>query len=130
MKHPARQVALTLMSLVLTHLSNSASAQSPDTAPRQDWLQFRGPGHDGKSAAEGLLQQWPEGGPKLLWSAQGIGKGFSQVTAAGELLYVSGLVDKQGVIHAYSRDGKLRWEATYGPEWVKNYPGAQRTDGP
>ena len=56
---------------------------------------------------------------------QGIGKGFSQVSAAGDLIYVSGLVDKQGMLHAYSRDGKLKWEASYGPEWEKSYPGAR-----
>lgn len=114
---------MILMSLVLTF--GMASAQMPDLAPSQDWPQFRGPNRDGRSAATGLMQQWPEAGPRLLWSVQGVGKGFAHVAVAGDLVYVAGLVDKQGMIHAYTRDGKLQWEAAYGPEWEKNYPGSR-----
>lgn len=125
MKQPVPRVARILTALALTLAGGSAVAQAPSPAPRQDWPQFRGPSRDGRSAAKGLLQQWPEGGPKLLWSIQGVGKGFSQVAVAGDLLYVSGLVGKDGMLRAYTHDGKLVWEASYGPEWAKNYPGAR-----
>ena len=42
-----------------------------------DWPQWRGPNRDGKSAETGLLQQWPKGGPHLLWRAEGLGEGYS-----------------------------------------------------
>ena len=90
-----------------------------------DWPQFRGPDRDGKSGEKGLLVEWPEGGPKLLWSVQDIGKGFTHVSVADGLVYVTGLVDEQGILGAYTPDGKLRWKANYGEEWFKNHPGAR-----
>ena len=32
-----------------------------------DWPQWRGPNRDGVSPAQGLLEKWPEDGPKLAW---------------------------------------------------------------
>ena len=40
------------------------------------WPQFRGPRRDGISDERGLLATWPAGGPELLWSAKGAGRGF------------------------------------------------------
>jgi len=99
----------------------------PMTSPgsAQDWPQFRGPHRDGKSAQKDLLAPWPLGGAKLLWSVDGIGKGFSHVSVAGALVYVTGLVDKEGILRAYTLDGKLKWEAKYGPEYDKDRPGAR-----
>jgi hypothetical protein len=93
-------------------------------AQADDWPQFRGPNRDGKSTEKGLLAQWPEGGPKLLWSVPGIGKGFTHVSVSGGLVYVTGLAGKEGILRAYTLDGKLKWEAKYGPEWDKAHPGA------
>jgi len=94
-------------------------------AGEHDWPQFRGPNRDGKSAEMGLLAEWPEGGPKLLWSVQGIGDGFTHASVAGGLVYVTGMVDKQGILRAYTFDGKLKWQATYGDEWSAAHPGAR-----
>ena len=90
-----------------------------------EWPQFRGPNRDGKSDERGLLSQWPEGGPKLLWSVDGIGTGFSHASVCGGLVYVTGLVGKDGMLRAYALDGKLKWEAKYGPEYDKAHPGAR-----
>jgi hypothetical protein len=38
----------------------------------EDWTQFRGPARDGRSLETGLLIRWPAGGPKLLWTANGL----------------------------------------------------------
>lgn len=71
------------------------------------------------------MAQWPEGGPKLLWSVEGIGKGFSHVSVAGGLVYVTGLVGRNGVLRAYTLDGKVKWEVRYGPEYGLSHPGAR-----
>src|SRR5436190_23565406 len=42
-----------------------------------DYPQWRGPDRTGVSKEKGLLQQWPADGPKLVWKATGIGKGYS-----------------------------------------------------
>ena len=48
------------------------------TGPAQggttDWVRFRGQNGDGKSAETGLMKEWPEGGPKLLWKLEGLGR--------------------------------------------------------
>lgn len=94
-------------------------------ASGKDWPQFRGPDRDGKSAETGLLSEWPKEGPKLLWSVEDIGKGFSHVTTAGDIVYVTGLVDKEGLLHAFTLDGKRKWKISYGPEYSQSHPGAR-----
>ena len=94
-------------------------------APGMDWPQFRGPNRDGTAVGKNLLTQWPEGGPKLLWSVSGLGAGFSHVSVSGGLVFVTGLVDKEGRLAAYTLDGKLKWEARYGPEYSMGHPGAR-----
>ena len=68
-----------------------------ETAARSaDWPQFNGPLRDRICREEGLLQQWPDGGPKLLWSLEGLGRGFSTVAIAGERIFTMGdLVDEK-----------------------------------
>ncbi len=55
-----------------------------------DWPQFRGPNRDGICAETGLMHEWPEGGPKLLWQLKGLGRGYSTVAIVGETLYTMG----------------------------------------
>ena len=55
-----------------------------------DWPQFNGPLRDRICREEGLLQQWPEGGPKLLWKLEGLGRGFSTVAIAGGRIFTMG----------------------------------------
>lgn len=59
-------------------------------AASTDWPQFRGPNRDGKCEETGLLKQWPEGGPKLLWKMTGLGRGYSTVSIIGDKLYTMG----------------------------------------
>jgi outer membrane protein assembly factor BamB len=92
-----------------------------------DWPQFRGPSRDGKSAELGLLKQWPEGGPKLLWSVSGLGIGFSSVAVADGLVYTTGMLDGEGFLFAYDLSGNLKWKESYGPEWTGSYRGTRTT---
>jgi outer membrane protein assembly factor BamB len=69
-----------------------------------------------------LLQQWPQGGPALVWKATGLGEGFSSVSVVGDRIYTTG--DRGGVcyVHGLNRaDGKLRWSTPLGkagaPGW-------------
>ena len=126
MKHAPSRYAVVLF-LVLVAASAAAVAAGPavTSAPAGDWPQFRGPRRDGMSGEKGLMAQWPDGGPKLLWSVEGIGKGFSHVSVANGLVYVTGLVGKEGVLRAYTLEGKPKWEANYGPEYGKDHPGAR-----
>ena len=53
-----------------------------------DWPQWRGPNRDGISKETGLLKQWPEGEPKLLWQVNDAGGGYSTPAVVGQRLYV------------------------------------------
>lgn len=125
MKQTDRRRTLIRWMTVVLATAEVFAASTTLTVSAEDWPQFRGPTRDGKSAERGLLAQWPEGGPKLLWSREGIGKGFTHVAVAGGLVYVNGMVDGQGILRAYTPEGKLQWEANYGQEWSKSHPGSR-----
>jgi outer membrane protein assembly factor BamB len=92
-----------------------------------DWPQFRGPRRDGKSAETGLLKKWPEGGPRLLWLADGLGIGYSSVAVADGFVYTTGMLDGEGFLFAYDLAGHLKWKVSYGPEWKGSYKGTRTT---
>ena len=62
-----------------------------------DWPQFHGPGRDSICREEDLLQTWPEGGPKLLWTLEGLGRGYSTISIAdGKIFTMGDRVDATG----------------------------------
>jgi outer membrane protein assembly factor BamB len=91
------------------------------------WPQFRGPKGDGLSTETGLLKQWPEAGPKLLWTAEGLGFGFGSVTVAEGKIYAAGDLDKRNVITALGMDGAIQWRFENGSSWDDPTPGARST---
>lgn len=101
------------------------------TAARgEDWPQFRGLNRDGKSPETGLLQEWPAEGPKLLWSVNGLGAGFSSVAVADGMVYATGFVSdtKEGRLSAFDMEGKLLWQTNYGAEFDdESYAGTRST---
>ncbi len=81
-----------------------------------DWPQFRGPNRDDISKETGLLKEWPDGGPKLVWHAKGLGGGYSSLSVVGDRIYTLGNHDKLSKVMALSRgDGKVVWSAEVGP---------------
>jgi outer membrane protein assembly factor BamB len=104
-------------------------AFSPSIQARE-WPQWRGLNRDGKSMDEGLLQDWPEGGPPLAWSASGIGRGFSSVSLSeGRIFTMGDLGSDQFVFALSSKDGSLAWKTAIGPAWTEesDYPGSRST---
>ncbi len=85
-----------------------------------DCPRFRGPAGDGQFPETGLLKQWPAGGPKVAWTARGLGQGYSSATVANGTVYVTGMDDqKQGCLFAFGLDGSPKWKTAYGPELGK-----------
>ena len=93
-----------------------------------DWPQWRGPKRDAKCTETGLLKEWPEGGPKLLWTTtENLGAGFSTVSVAKGMIYTTGTIEKkEGWLFAFDTDGKLKWKQNYGSEF-RRFPQASRT---
>jgi outer membrane protein assembly factor BamB len=92
-----------------------------------DWPQFHGPNRDNISRETGLLKAWPEGGPKLLWTAKGLGEGYSSVSTAHGMVYTAGNVGEDTVITAMDLSGKVLWIAKNGRAWLKSYSGTRGT---
>ena len=55
-----------------------------------DWPQWQGPDRDRVSKETGLLKEWPAGGPKVVWTATGLGSGFGSMAVAGTRVFVQG----------------------------------------
>jgi len=82
-----------------------------------DWPEYHGPRRDNKSTETGLLKSWPEGGPKLLWTASGLGKGYTPVSVAKGMIYTAGMVDKRTFVFAFDLNGRMKWRSPNGESW-------------
>ncbi len=89
------------------------------------WPQWRGPRRDGISEEKGLLQEWPEGGPKLLWTATGLGRGWASPIIVKGTLYITGDVGEELVVFALDLEGKEKWRSKNGRSWKGSFPGAR-----
>jgi outer membrane protein assembly factor BamB len=79
-----------------------------------DWPCWRGPHFDGISRETGLLKGWPEGGPRVLWTAE-LSGGFSAVAVAGGRLYTHTARGKKEeiVLCLDAATGKELWRHRY-----------------
>jgi outer membrane protein assembly factor BamB len=76
-----------------------------------DWPQWRGPNRDGYAAPQSLLQQWPEGGPKLKWQYTESGRGYSAVSVVGDMVFTLGASDTEcSAICIQLATGTKLWE--------------------
>ena len=92
-----------------------------------DWPQFRGPDRTGVSPDAGLLAKWPEAGPKVTWEAEGLGIGYSSVTASGDKVFTMGDVGKECFLFGLDRKtGKKAWALKVGKSGG-NYQGPRCT---
>ncbi|MHB8902586.1 MAG: outer membrane protein assembly factor BamB family protein [Thermoguttaceae bacterium] len=100
---------------------------APAVAGIADWPGWRGPARDGKSPDTGLLKTWPEGGPPLLWRAQGIGSGYASIAVVDGKVYTTGQIDERLVISVFDTEGKRLAQVPHDTAWTKNYPGSRST---
>ncbi len=88
----------------------------PAAAADSQWPQWRGPQRDDVSSETGLLQSWPEGGPKRLWLFENTGLGYSGPAIVGDRLYILGARDAQEeLICLRVSDGQEIWSTPIGP---------------
>jgi outer membrane protein assembly factor BamB len=89
-----------------------------------DWPQWRGPKRDNVSTETGLLKQWPKEGPKLLWTSEDAGIGYSGPAIVGDRLYTMGGDEKNDFVIALDvRKGEKVWSAPIGA-YVQNRYGS------
>jgi len=93
----------------------------------QELIQWRGPNRDGIYNESGLLKQWTENGPKLLWHFDDLGDGHSSATVTNNAIYTSGMVGEKGFVYALDLNGTLLWKTEYGQEWSESWNGVRST---
>ena len=99
-----------------TLLAIASEESVPDVAATGGhWPQWRGPNRDNVSTETGLLKEWPEGGPPLVWRAEGIGEGIASVAVAGGRLFTISRQENQEYIVALDEgSGRHLWSAYLG----------------
>lgn len=88
--------------------------------------QWRGENRDGIYNETGLLKQWPEDGPKLLWHYDELGAGHSSASVTDDCIYVSGTTsDQNGFVLALDQNGNKLWQTEIGQEWFVDWEGVR-----
>jgi len=81
-----------------------------------DWPQWRGPNRDDISRDTGLLSTWPKEGPRLLWTFDDAGIGYSGPAIVGKTLYTLGGDGKKEFVFALDlTTQKKLWSTEVGP---------------
>jgi outer membrane protein assembly factor BamB len=93
----------------------------------QELVQWRGDNRDGIYNESGLLKQWPENGPALVWHYDELGTGHSSAVVTNSQVFVSGMVVDKGFVYSFDLSGKLLWKTEYGTEWTENWDGLHST---
>jgi outer membrane protein assembly factor BamB len=92
----------------------------------EEWPTFRGAGRTAISSETGLLQQWPEDGPKLVWSASGAGRGYASPAIADGKVYTLGdapstATDENEYLSCFDLStGKQIWKTMTGEPWNRH----------
>jgi outer membrane protein assembly factor BamB len=116
---------LAVMGFVFSAALHASEPDGPIASPEPGWPQFRGPRRDGISTETGLLKSWPEGGPKLLWKHEGLGRGWSSPIVVNDSLYITGDVQGEVQILCLDLQGREKWKAGNGGAWMSNYQGSR-----
>lgn len=114
---------LRCVAILLASLVNLAAADSAD------WPFVRGPRFDGHSTESDIADQWPEGGPPVLWTRE-LGQGYSAFVAADGRVFTQGQNVTGQYLYCLDGDtGESIWEYRY--DWPYEsagvYPGPRST---
>ncbi len=89
-----------------------------------DWPTWRGVDRDGHSPDTTTLKVWPKAGPPLLWTADGLGKGYASVSVVGDQIFTAGDVEGKSMVIALDRaTGNPRWSSELGKSGAPGWGG-------
>lgn len=87
-----------------------------------DWPQWRGDSRRDHSPDKGLLAQWPQEGPKQVWSFNNAGSGYAGFAIAKDSLFTMGLRDGQEFLIAVDAStGKELWSSSAGQKYPNGW---------
>ena len=88
-----------------------------------DWPQWRGPDKDGISRETGLLKEWPDGGPQVLWRVP-LGEGFSGISVIGGRVYTMfSEEDDEFVVCLNAANGEEIWRFRSDTNYIESMGG-------
>ena len=92
------------------------------------WAQWRGAKRDGVMTMPDLLREWPDEGPRRLWSREG-GEGYSSFSVAGGRAFtmIQRPENAEAVVCLDLADGTTVWEQTFDLEKTFDYGGPRAT---
>lgn len=90
-------------------------------------VQWRGPNRDGLYPDSMLLKEWPEEGPEVLFTAEGMGRGYSSAVATSDRIFVTGIQDSIEYLTAMDLEGNIIWQKPYGKAWNQSFPESRTT---
>jgi len=99
---------------------------------KQEVYQWRGLQRDGIFQESDLLDHWPEEGPELLWTFEGLGRGYAAPVVTHDKIFINGEAEGQAFLFALDLEGNQLWKSPNGTEFVgegfsSTYPGARST---
>jgi outer membrane protein assembly factor BamB len=101
-----RIISGTLVALLI-------SGAFADVSDAQDWPQWRGIQRDAISPERGISNDWEANPPELMWTAEGLGSGYSGVSVAGDFIYSMGdFDDGQAVVAIDANSRSVVWKTT------------------
>lgn len=122
---------VAVFAAILTILC-ACSSEKTLQQPEPEIAQWRGDMRDGVYHETGLLNEWPENGPEMLWSFEGIGKGYASPAILNDRIFVNGEQDSTSFLFCFDMKGKLLWKSPNGREFMgegfsATYPGSRST---
>jgi hypothetical protein len=83
---------------------------------------------DGISKEVNLLKIWPAEGPRLVWSSDVVGDGFSSTAILDKTVYTTGKRDSVEILTALDLNGNLKWQKAFGrASREKDWPQSRST---
>jgi outer membrane protein assembly factor BamB len=94
-----------------------------ETPPANDWPQWRGADRSNFSRETGLLEQWPEEGPPLAWTASGLGDEIASVAIQeGRLVTLGRHAKTEYALALDAATGQMLWATALGPTTSRSSP--------
>ena len=112
------QRMLIPMVLVLVAMSMHTDRAVAQAEAKGEWPQHLGPQRNGLSSETGLLDRWPDGGPKEIWRVPG-GVGASGLAISrGRVLTLVQRDGKQWLVALDAKSGDSIWQTPLAPAYT------------
>ena len=94
----------------------------------KDWPQWRGPDRTDVNTETGLLQSWPDKGPKQEWVFKDAGIGYAGFAIVDDVIYTLGAEDdKEFLLVLDAKSGKQKDKVTIGPLFTNKWGNGPRS---